>query len=718
MTTHSPHFFFKISSLFKKSVLSLALFSCTTLYAENIENLPTIELKANNDLSNSSSEQTKSYIIKNSSSAAKLNLSVKETPQTVNVVTREQIEDFGLSNIRDVLRNTPGVTVNNLETERAVYTARGFEISNVLTDGFGSPATSFNYNNINPDSYLLDRIEVIKGADALTNSFGDPSATIDQIRKRPTPELHANASIQYGSWDTLRYEADISGPITQDGRIRGRILGFEQTGDSYLDRYELEKNGFAGVLEADLTDSTLITLGYNQERNKPNANNWGSLPLLDINGNQIKYKRSFNPNPDWAYWDYTKQNAFIELKQKLSDRWNLKLAYNFSETEHKSQLLYYYGNPQLDGSGVSLLSWNGHENFDSHNFDMQTEGKFSLFGQEHEAIFGYKYIQDKHKDSERYGQFNDASIANATTINWASWTPQSVTWLNSSVGADFTLKAHSIYAATRLHLNDDLKVLLGANYVSAKNEGLSQGSSVAFDEDKISPYVGLTYNFSPAYTGYLSYTSIFKPQSGLDTNAKPLKPIDGESYEMGVKSTWFDDKLTGNIAVFKTEQSNYPLRNADGNPLNRKTEVSDLSSQGVEVGLAGQLTDHFNLSLGYVQFSIKDKINGGDARTYNPNKTFNLLATYTLPSLPQLKLGTSVQWQDNTSLYVAKLNSTIKQDAYALVNLMASYDVNPQLSFQVNANNITNEKYLFSFPNEQGFYGPPTNYTAAVKFKY
>ncbi|WP_320077550.1 TonB-dependent siderophore receptor [Acinetobacter shaoyimingii] len=703
---------------FKLSPLFLAFISSSSSWANTVQNLPAIELHANDDTKDKSSEQTQSYIVKNNNSAAKLNLSVKETPQTVNTITRQQIEDFNLSNTRDVLRNTPGVTVNNLETERAVYTARGFEISNILTDGVGSPASGFNYNNINPDSYFLDRVVIVKGADALTNTFGDPSATIDQIRKRPTADLQGNAAIQYGSWDTLRYEADISGPLTQDGKIRARILGFEQTGDSYLNRYELEKNGFAGVIEADLTDSTLLTLGYNQERNKPNANNWGALPLLDADGKQIQYKRSFNPNPDWAYWDYTKQNAFIELKQGLSERWNLKLSYNYLDTAHKSKLLYYYGNPQVDGSGVSLTAWGGREHLDSHVFDLQAEGKYSLFNREHEAIFGYNYIQNHQKDLQRIGTVNDPFVDNAVTTNWLGWTPQQVNWSTLNPAADYTLKINSVYAATRFHFNDDLKLLLGANFVSAKNDGLSYGSSVTFDESQLSPYVGLTYNFSPEYTGYLSYSSIFRPQTGVNVTGQALKPIDGESYEMGVKSSWFDERLTGNIAVFKTEQSNYPLRNADGNPLNRKVEVSDLSSQGAEISLAGQITDHFNLSMGYAQFSIKDKINGGDARTYNPNKTFNLLATYTVPAIPQLKLGTSVQWQDNTSLYVPRLNATIRQDAYALVNLMANYEFNPQVSLQLNVNNITNEKYLFSFPDEQAFYGAPTQYSAAVKFKY
>ncbi|WP_151767287.1 TonB-dependent siderophore receptor [Acinetobacter oleivorans] len=712
---------------FRLTVIACAICYANLSHAQDseVQSLQTIQVKASN--AEQSSEQTKAYNVKNSSSATKLNIEAKETPQTINVVTRQQIEDFGLTSTRDVLKNTPGVTVSNQETERTTYMARGFEISNILTDGVGFPLSGYNYNNTNPDTYFYDRVEVVKGADSLTNAFGDPSATINNIRKRPTQEFQASGGVSYGSWDTQRYEADVSGAIIQSGKVRGRIMGYEQTGDSYLNRYSSERNGFAGIIEADLTDSTLLTAGYSQEQNKPNANNWGALPLLDANGKQISYDRSYNPNPDWAHWDNETQNAFVELKQKINDQWTAKLTYNYLDTKHNSRLLYYYGYPKADGSGVSLTPWGGQEHQEKHAVDFNLEGTYRLFNREHEATLGYNYVRSHQQDKQSSGFINDANILNdysqgylrQLTTNWTSWTPQSVTWSDFTEAANYKQNINSIYAATRLHLNEDLKLLLGANYVQAESKGESYGSPMSYSESKVSPYVGLTYNFTPEYTGYMSYTSIFRPQTGIDKDTnQALKPIDGKSYEMGVKSSWLDDRLTGTLSVFKTEQNNYPLRSSDGNPLNRKVPTSDLESQGVEVGLSGQITNNVNLSFGYAQFSIKDIKNGGEARTYNPNQTLNVLTTYTPPVLPKLKVGAGLQWQDGIKLYDSNVNSTIKQDAYALVNLMASYEVNDHITLQANGNNIFDKKYLNSFPDGQAFYGPSANYTVAVKFKY
>jgi len=717
--------FYTVPPSFKLSLLSLAILVSQQSFADDTQQLPTITVTAESEQSELSSEQSKAYIIQNSSTASKLNIPLKETPQTVNVITRQQLDDFALDNTREVLRNAPGIIVNNQETERSSYLARGFEISNVLVDGVGIPLEGYNYNNDNPDSFLFDRIEVVKGANALNNGIGDPGATINMIRKRPTQELQAALNASYGSWNTQRYEADISSPLTQDGKIRGRVFGYQQNGDSYLDRYELEKNGIGAVVEADVTDTTLLTAGYTESNHKPNGVNWGSNPLINTEGEQLSYSRNYNYSPSWTYWDSNIKSYFAELEQKLAGDWTAKLTYDEKRTQRDSKLLFLSGKPGANGtSGIFLYPGMYIDDNKEQQASLSFSGTYPLWGQRHEASLGYVWAKNRLDELGYAGSF-----VNPLTTDLASFTPEEPSWDMSKTSGEMHIrqKNQSLYAATRLHLNDDLKLLLGANYVQAESSGSSYGTDTIYDEDKVLPYAGLTYNFSPEYTGYLSYTSIFRPQTTKADDGSINKPIEGESYEVGVKGSWLDDKLTATMAVFRTEQSNYPLRDSDGIPTLRTTQVSDLRSQGYEFGLAGQLTDHFNLSFGYTQFSLKDLINGGDARTFNPTQSFNLLTTYQVPQLPKLKLGLGVQWQDQTYLDVPEATANgvitqkagiIEQDAYALVNLMASYELNEHMTLQANGNNLTNEKYLFNFPNQQGFYGAPANYSVAVKFKY
>ena len=717
--------FYTVPPSFKLSLLSLAILVSQQSFADDTQQLPTITVTAESEQSELSSEQSKAYIIQNSSTASKLNIPLKETPQTVNVITRQQLDDFALDNTREVLRNAPGIIVNNQETERSSYLARGFEISNVLVDGVGIPLEGYNYNNDNPDSFLFDRVEVVKGANALNNGIGDPGATINMIRKRPTSDLQTAFNASYGSWNTQRYEVDVSSPLTQDGKVRGRVFGYQQTGDSYLDRYELEKNGIGAVVEADVTDTTLLTAGYTESNHKPNGVNWGSNPLINTEGEQLSYSRNYNYSPSWTYWDSNIKSYFAELEQKLGGDWTAKLTYDEKRTQRDSKLLFLSGKPGANGtSGIFLYPGMYIDDNKEQQASLSFSGTYPLWGQRHEASLGYVWAKNRLDELGYAGSF-----VNPLTTDLASFTPEEPSWDMSKTSGEMHIrqKNQSLYAATRLHLNDDLKLLLGANYVQAESSGSSYGTDTIYDEDKVLPYAGLTYNFSPEYTGYLSYTSIFRPQTTKADDGSINKPIEGESYEVGVKGSWLDDKLTATMAVFRTEQSNYPLRDSDGIPTLRTTQVSDLRSQGYEFGLAGQLTDHFNLSFGYTQFSLKDLINGGDARTFNPTQSFNLLTTYQVPQLPKLKLGLGVQWQDQTYLDVPEATANgvitqkagiIEQDAYALVNLMASYELNEHMTLQANGNNLTNEKYLFNFPNQQGFYGAPANYSVAVKFKY
>ncbi|MCO8098320.1 TonB-dependent siderophore receptor [Acinetobacter lwoffii] len=714
-----------VPSSFKLSLLSFSILVTQQSFADDTQQLPTITVTAESEQSELSSEQSKAYIIQNSSTASKLNIPLKETPQTVNVLTRQQLDDFALDNTRDVLRNTPGIIVSNQETERTSYLARGFEISNVLVDGVGIPLEGYNYNNDNPDSFLFDCIEVVKGANALNNGIGDPGATINMIRKRPTSDLQTAFNASYGSWNTQRYEADISSPLTQDGKVRGRVFGYQQTGDSYQDRYELEKNGIGAVVEADITDTTLLTAGYTETNHKPNGVNWGSNPLINTEGEQLSYSRNYNYSPSWAHWDSNIKSYFAELEQKLGGDWTAKLTYDEKRTQRDSKLLFLSGKPGANGtSGIFLYPGMYIDDNKEQQASLSFSGTYPLWGQRHEASLGYVWAKNRLDELGYAGSF-----VNPLTTDLASFTPEEPSWDMSKTSGEMHIrqKNQSLYAATRLHLNDDLKLLLGANYVQAESSGSSYGTDTIYDEDKVLPYAGLTYNFSPEYTGYLSYTSIFRPQTTKADDGSINKPIEGESYEVGVKGSWLDDKLTATMAVFRTEQSNYPLRDSDGIPTLRTTQVSDLRSQGYEFGLAGQLSDHLNLSFGYTQFSLKDLINGGDARTFNPTQSFNLLTTYQVPQLPKLKLGLGVQWQDQTYLDVPEATANgvitqkagiIEQNAYALVNLMASYELNEHMTLQANGNNLTNEKYLFNFPNQQGFYGAPANYSVAVKFKY
>ena len=210
------------------------------------------------------------YQGKPSATTTRLNLTAQETPQGVTSIKREQLDDFKLNSIRDVLDSTPGVNVQKIETDRTYFTARGFDITNFQYDGMGMPLNGgLLVGDIDMAPY--EQVDILHGANGLMSGTGNPSATVNFVRKRPTADTQATVSVSAGSWDKRRVDLDVSGPLTDSGNVRGRFIYASDTGNSYLDRYSREKNILSGLLAFDLTDSDTLTVGIEDRSPTPMA---------------------------------------------------------------------------------------------------------------------------------------------------------------------------------------------------------------------------------------------------------------------------------------------------------------------------------------------------------------------------------------------------------------------------------------------------------------
>ncbi|WP_218871294.1 TonB-dependent siderophore receptor [Chitinibacter bivalviorum] len=658
------------------------------------------------------SEKTGLYRVSSSNSATLLDLPLSETPQTVSVVTRAQMDDFKLDNIDEVLGNTTGVTVEKAETERTYYTARGFDITNFKVDGVGVPFTS-GHQMGDMDTAIYDRIDVVLGANGLTSSTGNPSATIDFVRKRPTPEFEASAGVLYGSWNTRRIDADISSPLNSEGTIAARVVIARQEGDSYLDRYEPAKTVFYGVIEAYLSYQTVLTMGYSYQKNDADGAMWGALPLLHSNGTPTDYAVNTNTAADWSYWDSQDQRVFAELNHTFSNNWQWKTTLGYNQLKSDGALFYVYGNPDQH-TGEGLFSYPSLYNSNNRQalMDSNLSGQFALAGREHEFIVGASASRSTLSDISHYGQGIGTSLTPSGAFDGSYPMPS---FDASTDGSDYTDVRKSIYAATRLHLADDLKLLLGANYTYSDSSGTAYGVNHQSNAHATTPYIGLVYDLSQNLSLYGSYTEIFNPQYKTDASGTVLEPVEGKSYELGIKGDFFAQKLNASAAVFKVEQNNSAeLAGYIGSQAYYKG--IDAASQGLEMQLAGELADGWQASMGATALSIKNEL-GATVKTYVPKQTVRISTTYQLPQLKALKIGASVNWQSQTSYHSADGNFT--QPSYAILNLMARYDVNKQLSVTANLNNVTNQKYISSlYWAPQAFYGAPINGSISVNWKY
>jgi outer membrane receptor for ferric coprogen and ferric-rhodotorulic acid len=675
----------------------------------------------------STTEGSGSYTSGASNTATRFDLSLRDTPQSVSIITRTQMDDFGFTDVNEALKSTTGVIVEQVETDRTYYTARGFDITNFQVDGIGLP---FVYGNVggNLDTAIYDRVEVLRGGTGLTAGMSDPSATINFVRKRPTGKLQASTGVTAGSWSNRRLDADVSGALNDAGTVRGRMVAAHQDRESYLDRYAHKKSVLYGVIETDIGNRTMLSLGHHLQDNDADSPLWGALPLYNTHGEPTRYAVSTSSSADWAYWDGKKNGTFLELAHNFENGWQGKAVLTRGKTAENSRLFYVYGTPNPVTAGSDLYSYPSLYDFASRQtiLDAYASGPFSLLGRRHELVVGANWSKSETTDISHYGEDIGTEIPALETWNGSYPLPA---FSGGTDGSNMTDRQTSLYGAARLNLTDRLTVIGGTRVTNLDSEGRSYGNRRTKSYDSVfTPYAGLTYRLTDTYSAYGSYTKLFRPQFEVDITGNRLDAVTGKSAEAGIKGEFMNRKLNATFAVFRTKQNN--LAEAAGfSTFSYHTPSDELTSTGYELDIAGQLLPNLQLSAGYTYVKIEDD-SGNHARTHVPKRLLRLAASYRVPAVEGLKLGASLNWQDD--IFVAHTATattgpnagspiTSRQDSYALLNLMARYDFTKSLSATLNLNNVTDEKYfqsLYWASFGQAYYGAPRNVSLSLNWKY
>ncbi|AHG64657.1 TonB-dependent siderophore receptor [Advenella mimigardefordensis] len=718
---HSPRTF--VPKLIRLSILSALAVTSSALAqtqkgestAPNITKLAPI-LAENQDVA--VSEGTGQYSVPVASTSTRLPLSPRETPQSVNVVTRTQIDDFGLNNATSLLSTVPGMFVQQVETDRNYYNIRGYEVTNFQVDGIGLQfSTEEQMGDL--DMAFYDRVEVLKGANGLLTNTGNPSGTVNFIRKRPKRAFSANANLSYSSFATRRLDTDITTSLNSSGSVRGRLIAAYQKGNSYLDRYGLDKKVFGVIVDADLGDRTTLTLGHAYQKNKARSAMWGALPLHYTDGSPVYYDVSDSTAPDWAYWNTEDQTTFAELAHDWGAGWNTKATLMYRKITQDAEHFFVDGVPDRV-TGLGLLSWPTKYNRYEKQWigDISTTGKYRLAGREHDVMFGINVSRSKNYMTSLAA---DTNIPLPSLFVWNRQFPRPDFYTVEPSGADFIDRKTTAFIATRLNLTDAFKVIAGVNYTRATSDGVQYKYPHYFRRNKLSPYLGLIYDLNRNYSVYASYTGIFNPQFRYDVQGQLVPALEGRNYELGLKGESDDGRLTGSVALFRAEQNNTAEYDTFKDGLGRYKAV-DSRSAGFELALQGEVLPGLQVSTGYSRlFSIKDE-SGKAVREYVPKSTFTIAATYAVPAVSGLKVGGAVRWQSEIRRLQGKTPAGVdiytKQKAYAVADLMASYELNKHVTIGANVKNVFNKKYLTSLMWAQSYYAPSRSVGMNVQLKY
>ena len=657
---------------------------------------------------------TESYAPKKAvSSATGLSMSLRETPQSVSVTTRTEMDDFGQNTMNDVLANTTGITVQKYETDRSEYNARGFDIDTFKYDGVGSPSGRPGVRG-ELDTALFERVEVIRGANGLMAGAGEPSAVVNFVRKRPTRDARASIGLTGGSWDTYRADGDVSGSLTNN--VRARVVTAYRDGNSYLDRYEKERGVLYGVVEADLTENTLFTVGYSRQEDNADQNMWGSLPLFYADGTPTDFSVSTSTGADWAFWDTVKEDAFVELAHQFDNGWEGKAVYQYRKWVGDSKLLYLFGNPtrDLDGMFAYPSKFQSYER--QETVDLSARGPYEVGGRVHEMVIGFNRGKVRPKEMSIFADFGGSRFTPIDSEQVFTGDFPEPAFDGEQEGSDWVDRYLGGYLATRLNLADPLTAVVGARYQDVESEGEAYGATRTTSASELIPYAGVIFDLTEQHSLYTSYTTIFNPQTEQKPDGNRLDPIEGVNIEYGLKSEWFQGRLNTSLVAFETEQKNVAEEIDNGTPI-AEYRGEDFDSGGYEAEVSGEVMRNWNISAGYSYLDIEDDDEGNELRTYIPEETFTLATTYRPAGLEKLKVGMTVNWQSTVTNTSGGNES--KQESYALVNLMAGYDFTDNFNAKLRVNNVTDEKYLSSLRYfGQSYYGAPTNANLSLNYTF
>ncbi|MPQ56475.1 TonB-dependent siderophore receptor [Duganella sp. FT27W] len=681
-------------------------------------------------------DTTGTYNVGRTRSATPLDMSLRDTPQSVTVITQQRIQDQFLQNVTDVINNVAGVSVNQYETHRGGFTSRGFDIDNLQIDGV--PTTwqqQWSGGETLSSLATYDRVEVVRGSTGLMTGAGNPSASINLVRKRATSKvLTGSADVSVGSWSDRRGLVDVSTPLTKSGNVRARVVGEIHKADSYVNSLKTDDNTIYATVEADLTPSTLVSVGFSRQTTDPNGPMWGGLPFWYSDGTQTNWDVSKTSTANWTKWETSYNNAFANLEHTFDNGWKLRASYTDSVRKSDSALLYLSGTPDRV-TGLGMFAFSGAYVTETKQQDagIQLNGSFNLGGRKHEAAFGYTHSKQKFNSNSRAADFGTADSSVGNFNNWNPAAYPTPTWGPETFYERSETTQDGLYGVGRFSLADPLKLIVGARVAKYEKSGtgLYTAAYNIKHDNEVTPYAGLVYDINSTFSAYGSYTEIFQPQNYKDLAGNYLDPIEGKNKEIGIKGEFLDGRVNASFALFKISQDK--LAQAAGNVLRPGSTLPEAyyraadgaTSEGFDLEVTGEVARGWNASASYTHYSAKDA-DGLPFNSIYPRDLFRVFTTYDLSGpLAGVTVGGGINWEGKT--YTTDpaapagntTNNQILQDSFAMVNLMARYEINKNWSAQLNVDNLTDKKHLAMFAAyNQITYGAPRRVTAALKYRF
>jgi catecholate siderophore receptor len=646
-------------------------------------------------------DKEKNYSVQQIRSATKTDTPLRNVPQAISVVTKAQIRDQSMTSMADVVRYVPGVQMAQGEGHRDAPILRGnTSTSDFFIDGMRDDVQYLR------DLYNVERVEVLKGPAGMIFGRGTSGGLINRVIKQANWVDGSELGLSYGSWDNRRITGDFNQAVNE--RVALRLTTLYEDSNSFRDYDEVQRWGINPTASFVLNEATLAEVGYEHyedertvDRGLPSYTKPGSS-----HGEPLKVNDStFFGSPDDSYSTATVNALNSRITHQFDNGATLVNQTRYAKYDKFYQNVYASSAYNASTNKVSLGAYNNAT--DRTNLFNQTDLTIdgNVLGFDHTTLLGVELSRQDTKNFRETGYFNAAGTQKNTSV-----TPQDsvyhapVYFRHSSTDADNKSVADTaaLYLQEQLEMNKQWEVLLGVRYDNFqvdvddyKGAGHKQVSST---DDLFSPRAGLIYKPLDNLSFYTSYSLSYVPRAGeqlasLSASNRSLDPEEFINREVGVK--WdVSERLAATAAVYRLDRSNVAV--ADPSDPSRSILVDGQRMTGVELGLTGQLTDAWQVSGGYAyqDSEIRTPDFDGNEIAQVPRDSFSLWNRYDFS--PQWGAGMGVIYQ--TDVFAASDNK-VQLPSFTRVDAAVYYTVSPQLSLQLNVENLLNEEYYASAHN-------------------
>lgn len=671
------------------------------------------------------------FVANRSTAGSKTDTPIHEVPQSVSVVTRDQIDVRGSRSVGDALAYSAGVSTGTRGD------SSGLGGDNIAIRGFGGDGTAggsgneywdglkmqgTNYATGNIDPYLFDRLEVLRGPASVLYGQIQPGGIVNRVSKRPPEKFQGEVQLRGGTFDTVELDFDVGGPMTESGEFLYRVVGVVSDQDAQTEFTGRRRGAIAPSFTWKPTKDTSLTVlaAYQHD---------------DIDGGFVKYlpalgtlyespygkipRDRFTGDPNYDGWTRDVYSIGYAVEHTFNEMWTVRQNVRYLRNELDFDSVYI-SSLQSDDRTANRSAFGAVENSNALAVDNQVEARFETWKVSHVLLSGVDYQRNDSDTKRRFAVAPTLDLYNPVYYQDIPEPPvyQSTDYLDQQFG---------LYAQDQVKFENWI-LTFGGRQDWAKSDTTNNLTDVETksDSNAFTGRVGLGYAFSVGVTPYVGFSQSFEPQGGTDFNGNTFDPTEGEQYEVGIKYAPVGQNAFVTLSAFHLKQKNVLTTD----PVNPGYEIQtgEVRSRGIEVEGVATLDSGWNFVASYSfldqTVTKSNDSNQGKRLTGIPRNKAALWAGYSFKHGPLkgLDLGGGVRYFGST---VGDTDNTFKVPDYTLFDAAVRYDLGEVYQpldgaeFSVNANNLADKTYVAScISSSRCYYGIGRTVIAGLKYKW